>query len=88
MEKKKQGLVLSHYIPYGYKKNGKSLLPDPGEQGVLQRTKKWRESGQTFEAIDRRLQKAGIPTKRNRVWRGYTVSDILRREEKLVETNL
>jgi len=86
-EKRKQGLVISRYIPYGYRKNGKFLVPDPAEQRILRRMKKWREAGQTFETIARRLQKAGIPTKRNRVWRGYTVSDILRREEKLVEAN-
>ncbi len=87
-EKRKQGLIISRYIPYGYNKDGKFLVPDPGEQRILRRMKKWREAGQTFETIACRLQKPGIPTKRDRVWRGYTVSDILRREEKLVEADL
>ncbi len=82
-EKRKQGLVISHYIPYGYAKKGKYLIPVEEEQSNIRLMKKGRKEGHTYEFIARALQRYKIPTKRKKVWRGYVVRDILRRQEKL-----
>lgn len=86
-EKRKQNLVISHYLPYGYQRDGKHLIPDPREQRVLRRMKKWREEKMSFEAIARRLEKTKVKSKRNLGWKGYTVIDIFKREA-LVEADL
>ncbi len=82
-EKRKQGLVISHYIPYGYAKKGKYLIPIEEEQSNIRLMKKGRKEGHTYEDIARALQEKKIPTRRRKVWRGYVVRDILRRQEKL-----
>ena len=82
-EKRKQGLVISHYIPYGYEKRGKYLEPIEEEQSIIRIMKQARKEGATYEDIARTLQGYKFPTKRKKVWRGYVVRDILRRQEKL-----
>ncbi len=82
-EKRKQGLAISRYIPYGYVKRDKYLKPIEEEQRIIRLMKKWREAGVTYEFIARALQGYKIPTKRKKVWRGYVVCDILERHEKL-----
>ena len=82
-EKRKQGLVISRYIPYGYAKRGKYLEPIEEEQENIRLMKKWRTAGVTYEFIARTLQGYKISTRRKKVWRGYVVRDILQRQEKL-----
>ncbi len=82
-EKRKQGLVISRYIPYGYTRRGKHLVPIEKEQENIRLMKQGREEGLTYEFIARSLQRYKVPTKRKKVWRGYVVRDILRRQEKL-----
>ncbi len=82
-EKRKQGLVISHYIPYGYAKRGKYLVPIEKEQENIRLMKQGRKEGATYENIARTLQEYKVPTKRKKVWRGYVVRDILQRQKKL-----
>jgi len=82
-EKRRQGLVISRYIPYGYVKRGKYLKPAEEEQMAIRLMKRWHKTGATYEFIARSLQRYKIPTKRKKVWRGYVVRDILQRQEKL-----
>ncbi len=81
--KRKQGLIISRYIPYGYERNGKYLKPLPEEQRGIRLMKKWREAGKTYEDIARTLKKRGLSPKRGPVWRAYVVRDILQREAKI-----
>ena len=53
------------------------------EQSIIRLMKKGRKEGHTYEFIARSLQRYKVPTKRKKVWRGYVVRDILRRQEKL-----
>jgi DNA invertase Pin-like site-specific DNA recombinase len=82
-EKRKQNLVISRYIPYGYAKRGKYLEPIEEEQSFIRIMKQGRREGKTYEFIARALQRYKIPTKRKKVWRGYVVRDILERQKKL-----
>jgi len=82
-EKRKQGLVISRYIPYGYAKRGKYLEPIEEEQSIIRFMKQARKGGTTYEFIARALQRYKVPTKRKKVWRGYVVRGILQRQEKL-----
>ncbi len=54
-EKRKQGLVICRYIPYGYAKRGKYLEPIEEEQSIIRLMKQGRREGKTYEFIARAL---------------------------------
>lgn len=50
---------------FGWKAGkGGYLVPDPAEQKVIQQIREWRQAGHSLYAIARKLNEAGIPTKR------------------------
>jgi IS30 family transposase len=66
-------------IPFGFDyKNGK-LEKNQEEQKVIRLIKQLRSNGLSFRGIAKELNKRLIPTKKDGIWQGSTVSTILSR---------
>ena len=83
---KAQGVRLGP-APYGYRfshdtdENGRRVLvPLAEEQDVLRQIRELRSDGLKLHQIARRLNDAGIPARRNGIWRMQSVSILLRRK--------
>jgi DNA invertase Pin-like site-specific DNA recombinase len=63
--------------PYGYRAEGRALVPDPAEITVLARMRQWAGNGLSRRAIAARLNAEGVPTKRGGRWHPTTVSRAL-----------
>ena len=63
--------------PYGYRAEGRALVPDPAESAVLARMRQWAGDGLSRRAIAGRLNAEGVPTKRGGRWHPTTVSRAL-----------
>lgn len=50
--------------PFGFRAEGRELVPDPAEQRVLEEIQSLRAGGSSFQAIADQLNADGIPTKR------------------------
>ncbi len=75
----KKRVITQGQIPFGYDyKNGK-LEKNKEEQAVIRLIKQLRSSGLSFRGIARELNKRLVPTKKNGIWQGATVSTILSR---------
>ena len=68
--------------PFGYRAEGRSLVPVAAEQQALHRMRELRTQGATYEAIARTLLQENVPTKRGGQWHGKVVRDALRRESE------
>ena len=66
---------------FGYRAEGRELVPVPAEQAALTRMREVRAEGATYEAIARVLRREGYPTKRGGQWHGKVVRDVLKRED-------
>jgi DNA invertase Pin-like site-specific DNA recombinase len=67
-------------VPYGYvlEPDGKTLQPDPEEQAVIARMRRWRKQGRSYRWIANRLGRLGVPTKTGgERWAPYSVQRIL-----------
>ena len=71
-------------IPYGYRREGNTLVPVPEELEVIALIRKLREAGLSYTAIARELQARGIPTKTGRRWHHQTIRRILDRAEEVL----
>jgi hypothetical protein len=60
--------------PYGYRAEGRALVPDQTEIAVLVRMRQWAGNGLSRRAIAARLNAEGTPTKRGGLWHPTTVS--------------
>lgn len=67
--------------PYGFKAEGRSLVPDPTEQATLRRLRELVDQGCSTRAAARRLNDEGLSSRRGQPWRSGTISAILRRAE-------
>jgi DNA invertase Pin-like site-specific DNA recombinase len=65
--------------PFGYRAEGRALVPVEDEQAILVRMRELRAEGATFEAIARTLSAEGRATKRGGHWHGKVVRDVLSR---------
>lgn len=74
--KKKHHRVFNH-LPYGFVRDGDSLISAPEEQAVIGRVKAWRASGWTLRRIASALNEEGVPTKHGSRWFAQSVSDVL-----------
>jgi IS30 family transposase len=75
----KKRVITQGQIPFGFDyKNGK-LEKNKEEQEVIRIIKQLRSSGLSLREIARELNKRLIPTKKNGIWQGATVSTILSR---------
>lgn len=71
-------------IPYGFDlaDDGKTLLLNAGEQGVIRDIRDLRAAGKSFRRIAKVLTERSVPTKsgRSTAWQGKTVQTILSRD--------
>lgn len=77
--RKKQGLKLGGFIPYGYDADKKGFLSENKiEQEVIERIRDYHSSGKTLREIAYLLDEEGIKTKRGRNWHPQTINNILK----------
>jgi len=76
--KKAQGLVYSP-VPYGYERQGDTLVPVEAEQNVLKLMLSLRNQGRSYAWIARYLTGRGIPTKNGGQWHPATVRGMVKR---------
>lgn len=68
--------------PYGYAvaDDGKTLVPHPDEAPIMERIRRERESGLSYNRIAEGLNADSIPTKRGGRWYSQTVKSVLTRK--------
>lgn len=79
---RRDGQALSNHAPYGWRfdptGDGKQLTPDIAEQATLRAILGLYRKGESFAAIARCLNAAGIPTKRGaKRWRSDSVESVI-----------
>lgn len=67
-------------VPFGYNLLNGELVEDAYEKRVLAHLELWWSNGVSYDRMAQRLNNKNIFTKRNRIWRGSTISRILARE--------
>ena len=79
--KKSQGESLG-LVPFGYRRVAGKLEPDQEEQAIVGKMRSWKEAGESYRGIARRLQEEGIkPRRPGYGWNAATIRVILRRQE-------
>jgi site-specific DNA recombinase len=76
--KKAQGLVYSP-VPYGYERQGDTLVPVEAEQKVLKLMQSLRSQGRSYAWIASQMTSKGIPTKNGGQWHPATVRGMVKR---------
>jgi len=73
-------------VPYGYNldADGRTLLPDPTEQGVLRRIRSLRSEGKSLRAIAALLDSEGIRSKSGGSWSPKVIFGLLKRDDSEV----
>lgn len=66
--------------PYGWRAEGRELVPEPGEQRVLRLILRQARAGASTRVIAAELNAAGHTTKRGRAWTSGAVSTVLTRQ--------
>lgn len=74
--KRKHHRVFNH-TPFGFTRDGDTLVLCPGEQVIVARVRAWRVAGWTLQAIADALNGDSIPTKRGSQWAPQTVSNVV-----------
>jgi site-specific DNA recombinase len=74
--KRATGRVFNH-VPYGFERQGDTLVPLPAEQAVVSRIRLMNANGCSLRKIAAALNGDGIPTKQGRQWAAQTVKDVL-----------
>lgn len=75
---KKNHLQVFNHVPYGYRREGKVLVPEEGEISVIARIKSLRANGITLARIADTLNQEAVPTKREGgKWFPSTVKNLL-----------
>jgi site-specific DNA recombinase len=77
LHKKTLGKVYNHE-PYGFIRDGDSLVPLAGEQAIVGRIQVLRANGWPLRRIADALNGEGVPTKQGARWFAQTVKDIIR----------
>lgn len=65
--------------PYGFRAVDGELEPDPDEQRVLRRLRKWHDQGVTLADMARRLNADGVPSRQGKLWHPMTIKRVLER---------
>ena len=78
LQHKKSRLEAYSPTPYGYARNGTTLIIDEAEQGVLRRIRQMREEGVSLRKIADALNQGGVPAKNGGRWYASTVRYILK----------
>ncbi len=76
--KKAQGLVYSP-VPYGYERQGDTLVPVKDELRILELMRSFRSQGRSYAWIASYLTGRGIPTKNGGQWHPATVRGMVKR---------
>ena len=76
---KKAHQEVYNHVPYGYRADNGSLVPDTAEQAVIARIGTLRAKGVSYSEIAGTLNAECIPTKRGAIWGAQTVYNILQR---------
>jgi DNA invertase Pin-like site-specific DNA recombinase len=75
---KKANQRVFNHVPYGFKRDGDTLLPDELEQTVISRARLCRSNGWTLERIAESLNADGVSTKKpGGKWYARTVKNVL-----------
>lgn len=61
---KRNGKRIGGPSPYGYQAEGAILRPVEAEQKIIQKMKRWRRDGASYETIADRLNALGVPSKK------------------------
>ena len=77
LHKKAHGRVYNH-VPYGFVRDGDSLVPLAEEQAIVGRIQALRANGWPLRRIAEALNGDGVPTKQRGRWFPQTVKDILK----------
>jgi site-specific DNA recombinase len=77
LHKKEHGKVYNH-VPYGFVRDGDSLVALAEEQAIVSRIRVLRANGWALRRIAEALNCDSVPTKHGGQWFPQTVSDILR----------
>jgi len=64
--------------PFGFNREGDSLIENPHEQSVIAQIFAWRTEGWSMGRIAAELNRRGVPTKRGGQWYACTVQYILK----------
>jgi DNA invertase Pin-like site-specific DNA recombinase len=70
------GRVFNH-TPYGFERQGESLVPVEGEQAVINRVQLLKANGASLRRIADTLNAESVPTKHGNRWFAQTVKDVL-----------
>jgi len=70
--------------PFGFRREGDRLVPDPAEAAVLEGMRAERAAGAAFHAIAEGLNARGIRPKAGAAWYGSSVRCVLATSETLV----
>lgn len=67
-------------IPFGYRlaDDGKHLVSDPAEQGIIGRVQELRAAGYSLREISNELNRQGFTTRRGSAWRHEYVQGVLK----------
>jgi DNA invertase Pin-like site-specific DNA recombinase len=80
--KKSQGQSLGK-IPFGYSRIDGKLVPNNTEKNIIQRIKRWRKNGLSYDKIANLLNEKGIKPKHQKsLWHGSTVHFLLNKNKK------
>lgn len=78
MAHKKAHLQVYATTPYGYDRDGESLVANPEELRVVGKIQKWRGQGWSLGRIAGELSRRKVPTKQGGEWRPCTVHYMLK----------
>jgi hypothetical protein len=66
-----------NHEPFGYRRDGETLVPIADEQATIGRIRALRSAGGTLDAIAGTLNSEAIPTKRGCKWNARTVLNVV-----------
>lgn len=75
--RRQSGKVYSNFIPFGYRRAGDKLEPDPERFGILTLIRSMRNDGETYQAICDELSSRKIAPPRGKAWRPSSIRAVL-----------
>jgi site-specific DNA recombinase len=74
---KRSALQVFNHCPYGWKRNGKSLVAVEEEQTVIRKIRQMRTAGRKLQGIANDLNASGVPTKTGKLWQATSIRNVL-----------
>jgi DNA invertase Pin-like site-specific DNA recombinase len=69
--------------PFGFQREGDTLVLDPAEQSALARMRRLRAKGKSYQAIAIALNRSGTPAKRGGAWHPPSIRSVLLTADKV-----